>query len=318
MSKTALVCGVSGQDGALMANHLLSKGYTVIGVSRNAKLNSFDNLMTLNILKDVELISSSMLEIEDVSQIISQYSPDEIYNLAGQSSVSSSYQEPLKTMISHYQPNLNILECLRRNFGGIRYYNACSGECYGDTGPTGADESTAFSPKSPYGVAKAAAYWHTSNYREAYGLFVCSGILFNHESPLRGDHFVTKKICLAAKEIAEGTADKLVLGDLSIKRDWGWAPHYIEAMWLMLQQDVADDYVIASGHSNSLERFVDLIFTYYGLDWKQYVERSPQFLRPSEIRTSFGRPEKAKKHLNWVPKYKIEDIVRFMVEDKFY
>ncbi|EKO36063.1 putative GDP-mannose 4,6-dehydratase [SAR86 cluster bacterium SAR86E] len=318
MAKTALINGISGQDGSLMAHHLLSNDYNVIGISRDATLNSFSNLIALNIKKDVELISSFMLDPKDVQKIIRQYKPNEIYNLGGQSSVSKSYQNPIDTMISHCQPNLNILECLRHHFSNVRYYNACSGECFGDTAIDGADENTPFNPKSPYGVAKAAAYFHTSNYRDAYDLFVSSGILFNHESHLRGDHFVTKKICLEAKKIAEGTSKKLVLGDLSIQRDWGWAPQYIEAMWLMLQNDTPGDYVIASGISYSLEEFVKLVFDYYGLEWSKYVHQSDQFIRPSEIQSNFGLPEKAKNVLNWSPKYQLKDIVRMMIENKLY
>lgn len=301
--KKALIFGVSGQDGSYLAQLLLSKGYQVYGSSRDAQTQTFDNLRRLGIRGKVAMESVAITDFRSILQALLKTGSDEIYNLAGQSSVGLSFQQPVETFESISVATVNILEAIR--FSGLpaRFYNACSGECFGDTPEGGADEATAFRPKSPYGVAKAAAFWHVSNYREAYGLFACSGILFNHESPLRPDRFVTKKIVATARRIAEGSKEKLLLGDTSIERDWGWAPEYVEAMWLMLQQDRPDDYVIATGESHSLRSFAEHAFEAAGLNLNDHLLIDRSLFRPLDINCSKGNPAKAKKTLLWQAKY---------------
>lgn len=291
--KRALICGVSGQDGAYLSRLLLDKGYEVFGGSRDAQIGTFGNLKNLAVFDRVNLVSITLTDFRSVLQAIVRIEPDEVYNLAGQSSVGLSFQQPVETLESVTIGTLNLLECLR--FTGLpRLYNAASGECFGDTGGLAADESTPFRPRSPYAVAKAAAYWALANYREAYGLQACSGILFNHESALRPERFVTKKIVAAACRIARGSREKLTLGDLSIKRDWGWAPEYVEAMWRMLQADELADFVIATGEHRSLQDFVQLAFSILDLDWRDHVAFDPDLIRPSEIRSGAGKPVKGR------------------------
>lgn len=253
--KTALICGISGQDGAYLAQWLLQQGYLVYGTSRDAQMASFSNLKRLGIHTQIHLESMALNDFRSVLQVLSKVEPDEIYNLAGQSSVGLSFQQPMDTLESITTGTLNLLETLRFTELPAKFYSASSSECFGDTGEVAADESTPFHPRSPYAVAKAAAFWAVSNYREAYHLFACSGLLFNHESPLRPERFVTRKIVATAVRIANGSGEKLHLGNVSIRRDWGWAPEYVQAMWLMLQQEQADDFVIATGEAYSLEDF---------------------------------------------------------------
>ena len=255
--KKALICGVSGQDGAYLAQLLLNKGYSVCGTSRDAQMSSFQNLARLGIRDSVKLESVSLTDFRSVLQVLTKIQPDEVYNLAGQSSVGLSFDQPVETLESVATGTLNLLEAIRFTGANIKLYNAGSSECFGDTGELAADESTPFRPRSPYAVAKAAAFWEVANYREAYGLFACSGILYNHESPLRPARFVTQKIVAAACRIATGSSEQLYLGNISVVRDWGWAPEYVEAMYLMLQQQQPDDYAIATGESNKLEDFVE-------------------------------------------------------------
>ncbi len=226
----ALICGISGQDGAYLAQLLLSKGYSVCGTSRDAQISSFQNLMGLGIREQVKLESMALTDFRSVLQILTKIDPDEVYNLAGQSSVGLSFEQPVETLESVATGTLNLLEAIRFLGKPIKLYNAGSSECFGDLGEDTADETTPFRPRSPYGVAKATAFWQVANYREAYGLFACSGILFNHESPLRPERFVTQKIVSTACRIAAGSLEKLFLGNMSIQRDWGWAPEYVEAM----------------------------------------------------------------------------------------
>jgi GDPmannose 4,6-dehydratase len=312
--KIALIFGVSGQDGGYLARLLLDKGYVVHGTSRDAELASFANLATLGIRKKVVLHSAALTDFRSVVQCISLVSPDEIYNLAGQTSVGLSFQQPVETMDSISTGTLNILEAIRFLARPVRFYNAGSSECFGDTSTDAADETTAFRPRSPYGVAKAAAFWEVANYREAYDLFACSGMLFNHESPLRPARFVTRKIIAGAARIANGDQDKLFLGNLSIRRDWGWAPEYVEAMWLMLQQDTPDDFVIATGEPHSLEEFVDAAFACFGLSWRDHVETDAAFYRPTDIACGFGNADKAKDILGWRAKTMMHDVVKRMAE----
>jgi GDPmannose 4,6-dehydratase len=240
--------------------------------------------------------------------------PDEIYNLAGQSSVGLSFQQPVETLESIAQGTLNLLEAIRFTGQPIKFYNAGSSECFGDTATAPADENTPFRPRSPYAVAKAAAFWEVANYREAYGLYACSGILFNHESPLRHERFVTRKIVAAAVRIASGSTEKLHLGNVSVQRDWGWAPEYVRAMWLMLRQPKPDDYVIATGESHKLEEFVEAAFGCVGLNWRDYVIIDPGLLRPTDISVGRANPARAWEDLKWQSRYRMPDVVRMMVE----
>lgn len=310
--KKALICGVSGQDGAYLAKLLVEKGYHVFGTARDAQISTFPNLDTVGVKNKVTCLSMTLTDFRSVIQTLVKVQPDEIYNLAGQSSVGLSFDQPVETLESISVGVLNLLEALR--FTGIkaRLYNAGSSECFGNTGGVPADENTPFRPRSPYAVAKATAFWEVANYREAYNLHACTGILFNHESPLRPQRFVTQKIISAARRIAEGSSEKLSLGNISIARDWGWAPEYVEAMWLMLQQPDPDDYVIATGETNTLEAFVLEAFGGVGLDWSEYVISDPSLLRPSEIMVSRGNPAKAKSFLGWSPKYRMRDVVSMM------
>ncbi len=313
--KKALIIGISGQDGGFLANHLLKMGYEVIGTSRDAAISSFSNLKLLNILNEVRFTSLALNDFRSVLQAIKTYEPDEIYNLGGQTSVALSFQQPVETLESIATGTLNILEAIRFMTAPTKLYNACSSESFGDVQEgMKANESTPFKPRSPYALAKATAFWEVANYREAYGIFACSGILFNHESVIRPKRFVTKKVISAASEISRGSKEKLKMGNIHIKRDWGWAPEYVEAMHLMLQQENPDDYVIATGVCNSLEDFVRMVFEKYDLDWKRHVVLDAEFIRPTDILRSVGNPAKAKEILGWESKTKLKDIVELMVE----
>ncbi len=313
--KKALIIGISGQDGGFLANHLLRMGYEVIGTSRDAGIGSFNNLKLLNIYDDVRLTSLALNDFRSVLQAIKCYEPDEIYNLGGQTSVALSFQQPVETLESIATGTLNILEAIRFMTVPTKFYNACSSESFGDIEEgTRANENTPFKPRSPYALAKATAFWEVANYREAYGIFACSGILFNHESVIRPKRFVTKKVISAASEISRGRKEKLKMGNIHIKRDWGWAPEYVEAMHGMLQQQKPDDYVIATGVCNALEDFVRMVFEKYDLDWTEHVVVDEEFIRPTDILRSVGDPAKAKEILGWESKTKLEHIVDFMVE----
>lgn len=311
--KTALITGITGQDGAYLAQFLLAKGYRVFGTSRDAQMSSFTNLKTLGIRDKVGVESLAINDFRSVLQVISKIKPDEIYNLAGQSSVGLSFDQPVETLESISVGTLNLLEAIRFIGTPIRCYNACSSECFGNTGGTPADETTPFHPRSPYAVAKAAAFWEVANYREAYQLFACSGILFNHESPLRPERFVTKKIIKAACRISEGSSETLRLGNTSIWRDWGWAPEYVEAMWLMLQQPEPDDFVIATGETHSLEEFVSEAFARVGLNWRDHVSTDPSLYRATEISEGRAYPVKAERVLGWKARYAMRDVVKEMM-----
>jgi GDPmannose 4,6-dehydratase len=312
--KRALICGISGQDGAYLAKFLIEKGYEVFGTSRDAQMENFVNLDILNIKEKIILQSMSIIDFRSVLQVIMRVKPNEIYNLAGQSSVGLSFEQPVETLESITIGTLNLLEAIRLIDHRIKLYNACSGECFGDTGNTGATEETPFKPKSPYAVAKAAAFWEGASYRESYGLFVCSGLLFNHESPLRPHRFVTRKIVSTACKIANDSKEKLFLGNMDIERDWGWAPEYVEAMYLMLQQSIPEDFVIATGTSNSLKDFVRITFEKLNLNWEDHTVVEKTLLRPSDHLKGLGNPKKANEKLNWRAKNKLEDIVEMMIQ----
>ena len=312
--KRALVTGISGQDGSYLARLLLEKGYEVWGTSRDAQVSSFKNLERLSIRKDVRLASVALNDFRSVIQVLFKAQPDEIYNLGGQSSVSLSFEQPVETQESIYLGTVNLLEAIRFTGKGIKLYNASSSECFGDLGGKAATEETAFRPRSPYAVAKSAAFWQVANYREAYNISACCGILFNHESPLRPERFVTQKIVRAACRIARGEEETLQLGNIEIQRDWGWAPEYVEAMFLMLQQETPEDLVIATGESHKLQDFISIAFEEVGLDWRKHVTIDQTLFRPTEIMIGRGDASKAARKLGWKPKYKMEDVARMMVK----
>lgn len=314
--KRALICGISGQDGAYLARFLIEKGYEVYGTSRDAQIAAFQNLKRLGIYDRVKLESATLTDFRSVLQVLIKTEPDEVYNLAGQSSVGLSFQQPVETLESISIGTLNLLEAIRFLARPIRFYNAASSECFGDTGGAAGDETTPFRPRSPYAVAKSAAFWQVANYREAYDLFACSGILFNHESPLRPERFVTQKIVATACRIADGSKEKLHLGNMEIQRDWGWAPEYVEAMWLMMQHDRPEDFVIATGESNKLQKYVKTVFDLLELDWREHVETDLDLLRPTDILVGKGNPEKARQLLGWQAKYRMRDVVRMMVQSR--
>lgn len=309
-----LIFGISGQDGAYLARHLLARGDEVWGTSRDAAVEGFPNLTRLGIHDRVKLASAAITDFRSVLQVLAKAQPDEVYHLAGQSSVGLSFEQPVETLESVTLGTLNILEAVRFLGGRIRFYHAASSECFGDTGGKPADEETAFRPRSPYAVAKAAAFWEVANYREAYGLFACSGILFNHESCLRPGRFVTQKIVIGAQRIAAGKSPgKLRLGNLEIERDWGWAPEFVEAMALMLRQPEPDDYVIATGETRPLKDFVAQAFAEVGLDWREHVESDPALLRPTDLRIGRADPTKAATKLGWRANRKMNDVVHSMM-----
>lgn len=313
-ARTALICGISGQDGAYLAKLLLQHGYRVVGTSRDAQMSGFHNLVRLGIREQVEVASMAAGDFRSVLQVLTRVEPDEIYNLAGQSSVGLSFEQPVETLESISVATLNLLEGIRFLKRDIRFYNASSSECFGDTGDRPADELTPFRPRSPYAVAKAAAHWQVANYREAYGLFACSGILFNHESPLRPTRFVTQKIVSTACRIAAGSAERLTMGRLDIQRDWGLASEYVEAMWQMLQQETPEDFVIATGETHPLQRFVAEVFETFGLDWERYVDADPTLVRPTDLLVSRADPSRAEAKLGWIARTRLPGVVGIMVE----
>jgi len=315
-AKRALIIGISGQDGACLARFLLAKNYEIIGTSRDAMLSSFSNLMKLGIRDRVSVESVSLNDFRSVLQVLKKNRPDEVYNLAGQSSVGLSFDQPVETFESISIAVLNLLEAIRFLDMPIRLYNAGSGECFGNTNGEPAVETTPFHPRSPYGVAKAAAYWQVANYREAYGMFACSGILFNHESYLRPPRFVTSKIVDTACRIKGGSREKLHLGNMDICRDWGWAPEYVAAMWQMLRQGEPEDYVVATGETNSLKDFVKEVFALLDMDWKDHVLQEKALMRPADIAVSAADPGKAERKLGWKAEFKMKDVAGMMVEAK--
>ncbi len=309
----ALICGVNGQDGAYLARFLLHKGYDVWGTSRDAQASTLSNLSMLGVERKVTVLSMAPNDFRSVFSAVDRSDPDEIYYLAGQSSVGLSFEQPAETLDSVVNGVLNILEVMRLRKKSARLYSAGSSECFGDTGRSAANETTAFYPRSPYAVAKASAHWLVTNYRESYGLFACTGILFNHESPLRPKRFVTQKIVQAANRIHKGSDERLTLGRLDICRDWGWAPEYVDAMWRMLQLPSPSDFVIATGQSNTLAEFVAAAFEEHGLDWKVYVDSSENLFRPTDISRSQGDPSRAARELGWSARFHMKDVVRAML-----
>jgi GDPmannose 4,6-dehydratase len=308
----ALICGVGGQDGAYLSALLLSKGYEVVGTSRDASIVNRTGLRSLGIEDKVRVVSMAGNDFRSVLQTLSRISPDEIYNLAGQTSVGLSFEQPVEAIESIAIGTLNLLEAIRFIGTPVRFYSAGTSECFGDTGAQVANEITPFRPRSPYAVAKACAHNLVANYRESYKMHACTGILFNHESPLRPERFVTQKIIQSAAKIAAGSTDTLSLGNLCICRDWGWAPDYVQAMWLMLQSETPQDYVIATGKTVSLEYFVDKSFSYFGLNWRKHVVTDDSLLRPSDITYGAADPSLAEVGLGWTAKHNVDDVILAM------
>lgn len=312
--KKALICGITGQDGAYLAKHLLERDYLVFGTSRDAHTNRLENLHRLQIMGQVQVVSMAPNDFRSVFQVVKNIQPDEIYNLAGQSSVGLSFEQPVEAFESIAEGALNLIEVIRLLSPKTRLFNSASSDCFGNIPDVPANELTPFRPRSPYAVAKAAAFWTIANYREAYSLYACSGILSNHESPLRQRRFVTQKIICGACSIAANEQEYLELGDLSAQRDWGWAPDYVEGMYLMLQQQTPDDFVIATGQTHSLEDFTRLAFEQVGLDWRKYVRFNQNLLRPTDISRSSLCPQKIAERIGWRAKLHLEDIVLRMTQ----
>jgi len=311
--KKALICGISGQDGSYLAKFLLDQGYEVIGTSRDAQISRFHSLDVLGIRDKVYVCSMALNDFRSVLQTLSRVEPDEVYNLAGQSSVGLSFEQPVETIESISLGTLNLLEGIRFIEKEIRFYNAASSECFGNTDNHVANEDTPFRPRSPYAVAKAAAFWQVANYREAYGIYACNGILFNHESPLRPERFVTQKIVRAACRIANGDSERLNLGNIEIQRDWGWAPEYVDAMWRMLQLSQPKDFVIATGETHSLADFVMESFTAVGLNWRDHVISNQSLLRPTDIKVSRADPTLASQVLEWRASTGMRELIQLMI-----
>jgi GDPmannose 4,6-dehydratase len=309
MTKKALITGVSGQDGSYLAELLLQKGYEVSGIIRRHSTPATSRID--HIFNDLHLHYGDVTDASSMSNIIDEVKPDEIYHLAAQSHVRTSFDAPVYTAQATGIGSLNILEAIKGK--GIKFYQASSSELYGGMYDFATDETTPFYPRSPYAVAKQFAYWSTVNHREAYGTFACNGILFNHESPRRGETFVTKKITKAAVRIARALQDKLFLGNLDAKRDWGFAGDFVEAMYLMLQQPKADDYVIATGVAYSVRDFLDVAFGHFDIDWHKHVEIDPRLFRPTEVDVLIGDASKAKSVLGWEPKVNFNQLVRMMI-----
>ncbi|MHC4295249.1 MAG: GDP-mannose 4,6-dehydratase [Planctomycetota bacterium] len=319
MGKKALITGITGQDGSYLAEFLLSKGYEVHGVVRRS--STFGTERIEHIYQDPHETGARLfLHYGDLSdgaglrQILTSCSPDEVYNLGAQSHVRVSFDQPVYTAQVDAVGTLRLLEAIRDLGLPTKFYQASSSEMFGKVVETPQTEKTPFYPRSPYGCAKVFSYWQTVNYRESYGIFACNGILFNHESPRRGETFVTRKITRAATRIKETLQDKLYLGNIDAKRDWGFAGDYVEAMWLMLQQDEPDDFVIATGETHSVREFLDEVFGMLDMDWEQYVEIDPRYFRPAEVELLLGDPTKAKEKLGWNPKVSYKDLARMMVE----
>ncbi len=315
MNKKALIIGVSGQDGSYLARLLLEKGYNVYGTSRDHEVTAFSNLSKLKIKDYVTLRSMTASDFRSVLTALQEIEPDEIYNLAGQTSVGLSFLYPVETFESISVGTIHILECLRILKKEIRFYNAGSSEVFGNT-ISPAHEETPFRPRSPYATAKAAAHYAVANYREAYGLFACTGILFNHESPLRPERFVTQKIISTAVRIAAGSKERLKLGNLSIHRDWGWAPEYVEAMWKILQHKNPSDFIVATSRMHSLEEFVQKTFEQLGLRSCDYIDADETLLRPSDIEKSMGDPSKAETLLKWQARVTLDETIAQMIKER--
>ncbi len=313
---TALITGITGQDGAYLSQLLLGKGYRVVGLMRRSASSDVigERLRWLGVIDRVELVDGDLMDLSSLIRVMQEVRPDEVYNLAAQSFVAASWQQPLLTGAVTGLGAANVLEAVRIAAPDARFYQASSSEMFGLIQEARQNEHTPFYPRSPYGAAKLYAHWMTVNYRESFGLYACSGILFNHESPLRGIEFVTRKVTDGVARIKLGQAEHLDLGNLEARRDWGHARDYVRAMWLMMQQDKADDYVVATGETHSIRDLCALAFGHAGLDWEQHVRVAPHLTRPAEVDVLLGDAGKARERLGWVPEVKLDALVTEMVD----
>jgi GDPmannose 4,6-dehydratase len=312
--KAALITGITGQDGAYLARFLLGHGYKVHGTSRKPTGEKLARLKGLGILDRVEIHAVDPADFDKVREVLHSVRPPEIYHLAGQSSVAFSFRQPRDTVLSNLQGTVNILETIRLNLPEARFYHSSSSEMFGGDLERPYTEQDLFHPRSPYAVSKAASHWIAINYRESYRVYACSGVMFNHESPLRSESFVTRKITSTVARIKSGSPEELRLGDLSIRRDWGYAPEYAEAMWLMLQREKPDDYIVSTGQTHSLQEFVETAFAVAGLDWRKHTIADPAISRPNEVRFSVGDPAKAGRELGWKARTSFKELVELMVQ----
>jgi GDPmannose 4,6-dehydratase len=309
---TALITGITGQDGSYLAEFLLEKGYTVVGVVRRSSTTPYERIAHL--VDRVELVSADLLDQTSLTDVVGAFQPEEIYNLAAQSFVQTSWSQPVLTGEFTALGVTRMLEAMKKAAPKARFYQASSSEMFGKVLESPQRETTPFYPRSPYGVAKVYGHWITVNYRESFGMYAVSGILFNHESPRRGLEFVTRKVTDAVARIKFGLQSEVRLGNLEARRDWGFAGDYVEAMWLMLQQDAPDDYVIGTGHTCSVRDLCETAFAAVGLDYRDHVVQDPRFLRPAEVDLLVADPSKAAKHLGWEPKVSFQELVRMMVD----
>ena len=312
--KKALITGITGQDGAYLSKLLLDKGYQVYGLLARRSSPTIWRLEYLKVLDKVTLLEGDLTDIASISRALLASEPDEVYNLGAQSFVATSWEQPLLTAGATGLGALHILEALRQVRPQARFYQASTSEMFGKIQEPMQSEKTPFYPRSPYGVSKLFAHWMTINYRESFNIFGCSGILFNHESPLRGIEFVTRKVTDAVARIKLGAQDKLALGNIDAKRDWGYSGDYVEAMWLMLQQDAPDDFVVATGRTTTVRDMCRIAFDHVGLDYEKYVVIDPRFYRPAEVEVLLGNPAKAKAKLGWEARTSLEDLMRMMVD----
>ncbi len=314
--KRALITGVTGQDGAYLSKFLLEMNYEAYGIVRNSIDLNLKNLKLIGIENNVKLLPGNLLDLSNAIRILENIEPNEIYNLASQSSVGVSFEQPIGTIEFNVLSTINLLEAMRILRLKSKFYQASSSEMYGKVNELPVTEETALHPVSPYAISKAAAHWITANYREAYDLSCCSGILFNHESVLRGKNFVTKKIISTAVRIKKGSGEKLKLGNIEVQRDWGYAPEYVKAMWIMLQQHDLTDYIIASGEAHSLREFIELVFGYLGLKWEEHVILEKSLYRPSDIEIIYGNPAKAKANLAWEYHISFDELIVLLLDEE--
>ncbi|PKN34754.1 MAG: GDP-mannose 4,6-dehydratase [Deltaproteobacteria bacterium HGW-Deltaproteobacteria-19] len=314
--KKALITGITGQDGAYLSRFLLDKGYQVHGLVTDYDRSQLANLKQVGVLDSVSLVSGDLMDLAQLKGLLEELRPDEMYHLAAQSSVAQSFQTPVDTVTFNIQSTQHLLESIRTLALPARFYQASSSEMYGRVKTLPVVEESVFHPVSPYAISKAAGHWLAVNYREAYGLFCCCGILFNHESVLRPPNYVTKKIVSAAVRISRGSREKLTLGNVEIRRDWGYAPEYVKTMWLMLQQDEPDEYVIATSEAHSLRSFAAAAFSCLELDWEEHTIIDRTLLRPSDIDLIYGNPAKARNRLGWEYDMTFDQLVRRLVEEE--
>lgn len=317
-TKKAIIFGISGQDGSLLADLLLKKNYHVIGQTRNISNANLVNLNKLHIREKIELRELNLENLNSIIRLFEEHDADEIYSLSGQSSVGYSLYEPRETFLSQTLAHINIIEAARILNLSTKIFNAGSGDCFGDTSEGPANEDTLFNLRSPYAFSKASSYWSSKVYRETYDLKISTGFLFNHESHLRPNTFVTKKIINAAFQISKGKMDKLILGNISIERDWGFAEEYVEAIWRILQLDEPQDFIISTGIKRSLNDFVAIAFANFDLDYSQYVVHDNKLLRPNEMKVNYGDPSKANRLLNWKSKVNLEEMIKILIKKEIH